>query len=123
MRDLVPFLVIASRVCIGGFFLVAGIRNTRHVDAIVAQLRRPVPQPRLLVIAGTVLQIVAGAMVTFSLWPALGALGLIAFLGAAVFLFHDFWNAEGAEREAHINSVLPDVALLGAFLAIIAGAI
>lgn len=123
MNDLVPFLVILSRVCMGGFFLFAGIANTRSVDVIVAQLRRPVPQPRLLVMAGIAIQIVAGAMLVLSIWPALGALALIVFIVAAVYLFHDFWNVKGAERAGHINSVLSDVGLVGGFLAIIATAI
>lgn len=123
MSDLAPVLVLISHVLLGGFFLVSGIRNTQHIDGVVAQLRVPLPSPRLVIMVGVGIQIVAGAMVAFNLWPALGAVALVVFLLAAIVMFHDFWNMSGAERTSHFNSTLSALALTGGFVGVVANSI
>lgn len=120
MTSLPGFLTIVSQILLGGYFLVSGLRNTRNVDGVIAQLRVPLPYPRLVIMAGVGIQIVGGATVAFGIWPAAGATALVVFLVAAILMFHDFWNMTGAERTGHFNATLTALALAGGFIGVIA---
>lgn len=116
-------LLAVSHLLLGGFFLISGIRNTRNIDGVIAQLRVLVPYPRFVIAVGVGIQIVGGAMVAFGVWPALGAAVLVVFLLSAIVMFHDFWNMRGPERTGHINSALTALALAGGFVGVIAASI
>lgn len=119
--DLAPALIVLGRLLLGGHFLVAAIRNFGniglHMELMTA---RGVPQPRLVLFAGIILQAVAGAMVAFGIWPAPGAVGLIVFSIVAAALYHNFWDYGGEERIGHINACLTNAALIGGLLLVIA---
>ena len=83
---------------------------------------RGVRQARAALLAGSVLQVVCGAMLVIGIWTALAAVALIVFLVVATWMFHNFWDRQGPERAAGINGVVSNVALLGGFLLIIATA-
>ena len=114
-------LIIVGRIGLGGYFLIAGIRNFMNLAVLDPMMaaRNP-PQPALLLRAGLTVQTLAGAMVTLSLWPALGAFALTLFTIAANAMFHAFWEHTGDERRTHINSVLTNCAVVGGLLLAIA---
>jgi putative oxidoreductase len=114
-------LIILGRIGLGGYFLIAGIRNFTNLAVLDPMMEaRKAPQPWLLLRVGLAVQTVAGAMVTLSLWPALGAFALAVFTIAANAMFHGFWEYTGEERKAHINSVLTNSAVVGGLLLVIA---
>jgi putative oxidoreductase len=45
---------------------------------------------------------------------------LTAFVVAATWMFHNFWDHEGLERGSRLNGVISNVALIGGFLLVIA---
>jgi putative oxidoreductase len=118
--EFVSVLVILSRILVGGFFLVTGLRNTRNVDAIAALMSMKVPMAREAVMFGIGMQIVGGTSVVLGLWPAVGATILIVFTVIAVALYHDFWKYTGEERIKHVNYVLNACAFTGGLVAILA---
>ena len=65
-------------------------------------------------------EILGGASVALGIYPALGALALAVFTLAASVLYHNFWAMQGEERASHLNSMASNLALVGAFLIIIA---
>ncbi|ESW88875.1 MULTISPECIES: DoxX family protein [unclassified Mesorhizobium] len=112
-------ILFAARLLLGGAFVFAGLRNIQN-RAFVTQLMatRGVPQARLALWAGIVLQIGAGALVLTGLWTAVAAAALILFLIAATPMFHNFWDHQGPERAARINGFVANVALTGGFLSL-----
>jgi putative oxidoreductase len=84
---------------------------------------RGVPQARLTLWLGIVLQIVAGGLVVSGIWTALAAACLILFLLVATPMFHNFWDHRGLERAARINGLVGNVALTGGFLALMGQAL
>lgn len=114
-------ILFAARLLLGGAFVFAGLRNIQNA-ALVSQLMttRGVPQARLVLWLGIVLQIIAGALVIAGIWTALAAACLILFLIVATPMFHNFWDHQGAERASRINGFVGNVALTGGFLALIA---
>ena len=116
-------IVFAGRLLLGGAFVFAGLRNIQNA-ALLTQLMttRGVPQPRAMLWLGIALQIAAGALLIAGMWTGLAAAGLILFLLVATPMFHNFWDHQGAERAAKINGVVGNVALMGGFLVVMAGA-
>lgn len=105
-------------------FCLAGLRNIQNA-AFLTQLiaARGVPQARLALWAGIVLQIAAGVLVIAGLWTAIAAAVLVVFLIVATPMFHNFWDHQGPDRAARINGFVGNVALGGGFLTLIAQAV
>ncbi|MER8952564.1 DoxX family protein [Mesorhizobium sp. M0833] len=114
-------ILFAARLLLGGAFVFAGLRNIQNA-ALVSQLMttRGVPQARLVLWLGIVLQIIAGALGIAGIWAALAAACLILFLIVATPMFHNFWDHQGPERASRINGFVGNMALTGGFLALIA---
>ena len=119
--DLPSTLLFLGRLLLGGVFLFAGLRNIQNA-AFLTQLMaaRGVPQARLALWVGIVLQIVAGALVIVGLWTTMAAAVLVVFLIAATPMFHNFWDHQGPDRASRINGFVANVALSGGFLTLIA---
>ena len=119
--DLPSTLLFLGRLLLGGVFLFAGLRNIQNA-AFLTQLMaaRGVPQARLALWVGIVLQIVAGALVIAGLWTTMAAAVLVVFLIAATPMFHNFWDHQGPDRASRINGFVGNVALSGGFLTLIA---
>ena len=114
-------LIYVGRFLLGAAFLAFGIRNYPRIDALTeAMVKRGLPQPRLLMTIGVLIQIVGGAMVATGFLAWLGALALMAFVIVAAILFHNFWDYPAAERTPHINACIMNTGLAGAFLVVFA---
>lgn len=114
-------ILFAARLLLGGAFVFAGLRNIQNAGFLTQLMAaRGVPQARLMLWAGIVLQIVAGVLVIAGIWTALAAACLMLFLLVATPIFHNFWNHQGPERAARINGFVGNVALTGGFLALMA---
>ncbi|MBX3574095.1 MAG: DoxX family protein [Mesorhizobium sp.] len=114
-------LSFIAHLLIGGVFVFAGLRNVANRGSLTGILAgRGVAFPGLMLAAGIVLQITAGALLIAGLWTDAAALGLLAFLAAATLIFHNFWDHQGPDRISRINGLASNVALAGAFLLILA---
>lgn len=114
-------ILVAARLLLGGAFVFAGLRNVQNRNLVASLMAaRGVPQAKLALWLGILLQVVAGVLVMAGLWTALAAAALIVFLIVATPMFHNFWDHQGADRAARINGVVSNVALGGGFLALIA---
>jgi putative oxidoreductase len=114
-------ILLVARLLLGGAFVFAGLRNIQNAGFLTQLMTtRGVPQARLMLWLGIVLQIVAGGLVIVSIWTALAAACLILFLLVATPMFHNFWDHQGQERAARINGFVGNVALIGGFLALMA---
>lgn len=114
-------LAFAGRLLLGGAFVFAGLRNIANATFLASMMTaRGVPQARLFLWAGIVLQLVAGLLLIAGPWMAFAAAALIAFLLVATVMFHNFWDYSGPDRASRINGVVSNVALAGSFLLVIA---
>ncbi|BCG79639.1 hypothetical protein MesoLj113b_31810 [Mesorhizobium sp. 113-3-3] len=119
--DLPSTLLFLGRLLLGGAFVFAGLRNVQNAAFLTGLMAaRGVPQARLALWAGIVLQIIAGALVMGGLWVAIASAVLVLFLIVATPMFHNFWDHEGPDRAARINGFVGNVALSGGFLTLIA---
>ena len=119
--DLPSTLLFLGRLLLGGGFVFAGLRNIQNA-AFLTQLMaaRGVPQARLMLWLGIVLQVAAGVLVIAGLWTAIACAALLLFLIVATPMFHNFWDHQGPDRASRINGFVGNVALSGGFLTLIA---
>ena len=119
--DLPSTLLFLGRLLLGGAFAFAGLRNIQNAAFLTQVMAaRGVPQARLALWAGIVLQVAAGVLVIAGLWTAIAAAVLLVFLIVATPIFHNFWDHRGPERASRINGFVGNVALSGGFLTLIA---
>ncbi|RUX92531.1 MULTISPECIES: DoxX family protein [unclassified Mesorhizobium] len=119
--DLPSTLLFLGRLLLGGAFVFAGLRNIQNAAFLTGLMAaRGVPQSRLALWLGIVLQVAAGVLVIAGLWTAFAATVLLVFLIVATPMFHNFWDHQGPERASRINGFVGNVALSGGFLTLIA---
>jgi putative oxidoreductase len=109
-------LFTIGRILLGGLFVLGGIRHFAELDPLTQALRgRGVPLPRAALIAASLFQIVAGAMLMFGVYTPWAVAGLIAFTLVASAVMLDFWNKPEA-RDGMINVWLSNLAIIGGLL-------
>ncbi|MEI9427811.1 DoxX family protein [Mesorhizobium sp. Cs1299R1N3] len=119
--DLPSTLLFLGRLLLGGAFVFAGLRNIQNAAFLSGlMVARGVPQARLALWAGIVLQIIAGVLVMAGLCTAIACAVLVMFLVVATPMFHNFWDHQGPDRATRINGFVGNVALSGGFLTLIA---
>jgi putative oxidoreductase len=115
--DTTLVLIGAGRVLLGSVYLVAGLRHLGILDPLTNMLRRQgTPAARVVLIVGTVFQIIAGASLMLGLYVALAAAGLALFTIAAGVLVLNFWRQEGEARAASISVWERNLGLIGGLL-------
>jgi putative oxidoreductase len=114
-------LIIVGRFLLGLMFIIAGTRNFLHLSERAAQKTNyGFPLPAGLVAIGFAAQLLGGLSVALGLWPAWGALALIAFIIPATAFYHNLFMFTGKDRDPHLYFVTVNAALCGAFLLVIA---
>ncbi len=118
-------LIVIAHLLMGGAFVVFGLRNVSAVPGLAKVLEgRKVPMPVTAARIGVGLQLVGGALTLLGPFVpyagVLGGLALIVFLVLATVLFHPAWELNGDERKAHLNPLIMNTCLVGAFVLVIA---
>jgi putative oxidoreductase len=115
--DLAQVLLIVGRVLLGGLFVYGGVQHFFELDAVTAKMQaRGVPAARLVLIAGSLFQILAGLMLMLGVYPGWAALGLVLFIVIATIMFLNFWDLEGPARDAARAGFNSNMAILGGLL-------
>lgn len=78
------------------------------------------PTAQMLAIAVGALELICGVLIALNLGARFFSLVLAAFVVAATFYYHDFWNQSGPEAKNNMIHALENLSLIGA-LFIIAG--
>lgn len=114
-------LLIAGRVLIGALFVVAGILHFFETPRLTQKIAaRGMPAPKVVLIAASSFQILAGLLLMLGVCVPAIAVGLILFTLAASILMLNFWNMEDPARAQAINVWLSNVAIIGGLLLAIA---
>ena len=110
-------LWFVGRLLLGGLFVVGGIHHFFILPGITQALAaRGVPAAKLVLLSGSVFQILAGLALICGLYPAWAALGLVAFTVAASVLLVNFWDMEGPARANAITTWQSNLAIIGGLL-------
>lgn len=103
---------------VGGVFVWAGIDHFLGFNEVAASIaERGLPAPRLMLAAGSVLEIGAGALLAVGIAVPYAAAALAAFTTVATLTMLDFWRHEGEERKSMRNGFAINIAVLGGLLA------
>lgn len=68
---------------------------------------------QILAIAAAALELIGGIMIALNLGARFFALVMVAFVMAATFYFHDFWNLNGADAKGQMIHALKNLSLIG----------
>ena len=113
----------AGQLLLALAFLATGVRNAgwkfqQHLNRMAAY---GVPQPRLVLVAGFVLQFFGGILLALDLWRALGAALLILFTVAASAIFHRWWRvSDPLLAHLHLSNLIVNCGLVGGLLLVAA---
>lgn len=115
--DYSQILLIVGRVLLGGLFVYGGAHHFFIIDAILPAMKaRGVPAARLVLIGGSVFQILAGVLLMLGVFAGWAALGLVLFTLIASIMLLNFWDAEGPAREASLQGFQTNIAIIGGLL-------
>jgi len=109
--------LVVGRILLGGVFLTGGIEHAFTWKPLVGIMaKRGVPMPLVVLIVGSVFQVVLGVLLMLGMFVAWASLGLIVFTVAATLMFLNFWDMDGAGRETVKNTAIVNVGLIGGLL-------
>ena len=115
--EFADWTIVLGRFVLGAFFAYGGFTHFLALDPITqAMADRGVPQPRLVLIAGSLFQIVFGLLLAFGIAVPVSAIALIAFTVVASLMLVDFWNKQEPARMALRNVFLSNLAIIGGLL-------
>jgi putative oxidoreductase len=115
--EISQMLLVVGRLLLGGLFVFGGVRHLFIIPAVTQAIAaRGVPAPRLVLLVGSAFQFVAGLLLMLGLFVAPAALGLVLFTLAASVMLLNFWDLDGAAREAAINVWQSNIAIIGGLL-------
>jgi putative oxidoreductase len=110
-------LWFVGRLLLGSLFVVSGVHHFFILPGITQALAaRGVPAAKLVLLSGSVFQILAGLALILGFYPAWAALGLVVFTVAASVLLVNFWDMEGPARASAINTWQSNLAIIGGLL-------
>jgi putative oxidoreductase len=116
-------LQVAGQMLLALAFLATGVRNAgwkfqQHLRRMVAY---GVPQAKLALIAGFVLQFAGGILLAFDVWRSAGAALLIVFTVLASAIFHRWWLiADPLLSHLHLSNLLVNCGVVGGLLLVAA---
>jgi putative oxidoreductase len=116
-NDLTLALLVVGRVLLGGLYVVGGVEHFFALKPLTQALQsRGLPAARFCLIAGSVFQAVAGALLIVGLYVRIAALGLVVFTIVASVLLVNFWTLSGEARVAGQRTFQSNLAIIGGLL-------
>ena len=116
-NDLAVVAVALGRVLLGALFVIGGVHHFFALDPLTQALKaRGLPAPRFCLIAGSIFQTLAGALLIFGLFVPFAALGLVVFTLVSSVLLVNFWSLTGQARDSMRNVFLSNLAIIGGLL-------
>ncbi len=74
----------------------------------------------ILLMLGTIFEILGGVLVFLGIWVRFGALLLLIFLIPATLIFHHFWQLQEPERQMQMINFMKNVSIFGGLLIVLA---
>lgn len=116
-----PATAFLARLLLAGIFLVSGIAKVTDTAGTVGHMEQVgIPAANLLVWFAAFAELAGAVSLITGFLTRLGAIALILFLVPTTFIFHAFWNFDGAERLPQMVNFLKNWALVGGLLLLVA---
>ncbi len=110
-------LFLIGRVLFAAVLGYLAVGNLLDLDGMVAYAgSKGAPFPSVSVPVVSLLVIAGSISVLVGVYPLVGALAILGFLVAITPIMHDFWNAEGMDRQNEQIHFLKNVGLAGGAL-------
>lgn len=107
-------LMVLGRLLLGGYFAFTGLNHFLKDDQLSGWIEsKNLPMPDALNYFAAGLLLIGGLDIVLGTYPVVAWGALSLFTLAASFLFHDFWNMEGEDKQNHMNNFTKNIALLG----------
>ena len=107
-------MALIGRLLIAAIFLVSGIAKLTDLPGTVAKMtEKGIPYADTLALVAGVSEVLGALALIFGLLTRVGAVGLILFMIPATYIFHAFWNFQGAERMPQMINFMKNLGLIG----------
>jgi uncharacterized membrane protein YphA (DoxX/SURF4 family) len=109
---------LLGRIIFGGYWIMSGVNHFTHLRTMVDYVKtRRVPFPEVAVAGSGVVLVCGGLSMLLGFCPTAESLLLVAFLLAASFMIHKYWEMDTvhARQDEKINFD-KNMALVGALL-------
>lgn len=121
MKFLCSSMMFLGRICIAAIFILAGIGKFMDFDGTATYMAsKGMTMIPLFLFGAATIEILGGLSLVLGYKTRLGAAILLLFLIPTTYIFHDFWNLEGAERTSQQIEFLKNLAIFGGLLYVIA---
>jgi putative oxidoreductase len=114
-------ILLVSRVCLAGVFLVFGIRKLMAVGGTAGYFAKlGLPAADLLVWAVIAVEIIGAILLIIGWQTRLAAWLLAAFVVGATLIAHRYWEFEGAQYVPQLTNFMKNLAIVGGLLMVAA---
>jgi len=108
---------LIGRILFGGYFISSAINHFMDSETMTEYAEsKNVPMPKIAVLGTGALMALGGLGIVLGAFPQLAILLLILFLLPTTVVMHDFWNAEGQEKQMEMINFTKNIALIGALI-------
>jgi putative oxidoreductase len=116
------FATVLGRVMIATIFLLSAVGNKiPNFNAVAGYMAsKGVPQPHTLLAGAIVFLIVGSVSIIVGYKARVGAALLFVFLALATWYFHDFWKADGQERQDQMIQFMKNLSMMGTMVFLMA---
>lgn len=122
MATMCSLIMFIGRICMSAIFIAAGIGKFMEYDATYQYMAsKNLPMVPLLLIGAALVEIFGGLSLILGYKIRWGAFILILFVGAASYIFHDFWNiTDEADQKLQMIMFMKNLAIVGGLLQVAA---
>lgn len=114
-------IFLIGRILLGGYFIFSAVNHFKDLEAMTGYANsKNVPMPKVAVMVTGAMLALGGLGILLGSFPQLAILLLILFLLPTTLMMHDFWNAEGQEKQMEMINFTKNLALVGALLMLLA---
>ena len=120
MKFLRSLFMFIARLCLAAIFLWAGVGKWIYYDQTVQYMAsKGLTMIPLLLTIASIVEVLGALSLIFGYKTRLGALILALFLILTTAIFHDFWNAAGADQTAQMINFYKNLAIFGGLIYVI----
>jgi len=117
MRVLNSLLSFVARLCLAAVFIFAGASKIIFYDQTAQYMAsKGMTMVPIFLIGAAIVELVGGLSLVLGYKTRFGAAILLLFLIPTTLIFHDFWNATGAEAVVQQINFLKNLAIFGGLL-------
>lgn len=110
-------MLAVGRIALAFIFVMSGAMKFMDLGATAgAVASKGLPVPMVLATLAAVTELGGGLLIVVGWQTRWAALALALFTLVTAYVFHDFWNMEGAARENNMIHALKNLSIFGGFL-------